>query len=296
MTRKNCRSHCRPAMTLLELLLALGLITLLSATMFIFYDVCLRSREAGTIRMDQGQLARVVADRIAEEIRSSNGFLIQAGPGVTGDERMITLQTVRLPDAETFHRRTIKDAPLPGQCDIRQVQYYLAYDPEQSFDYPDGTIGPAPLGLVRREVRTPFQTARLDAQPEIADVDLYAREIKYLRFRFFDGVEWVDRWDMGQSAKSGSTDMASGSFGGLGNSLPQAVEVTVGYDALPPKEEKEKKEGFASEFLPAPAEPFSRDKVTVLVRLPQADVFFGSRMMRAQMASARAATGAEPAP
>jgi hypothetical protein len=283
-------------MTLLELLLALGLITLVMSTMFIFYDICLRSREAGGKIMDDGKLARVVAERIAEEIRSSNGFLVQSGPGITGDERMITLQTVRLPDAEMFHRRTIKDSPPPAQCDIRQVQYYLAYDDEQTFDYEDGSNGPAPLGLVRREVRTPFQGGRLDTEPEMADVDLYAREIKYIRFRFFDGVEWVDRWDMGQSAKSGATDMQSGSFGGLGNSLPQAVEVTVGYEAVPPKQEEEKEEGFSSDFLPAPAEPYEREKVTILVRLPQADVFFGSRMMRAQMASAKAASGAGPTP
>jgi len=277
--------HRRPArgMTLLELLLALGLITMVSSIMFLFYDVTLRSREHGRKVIYDGQLARTVAMKIAEEIRSANGFLVGVGAGVSGKERLITLQTVVLPDKEVFLRKSIKDDPLPAQCDIRQVRYYLAYDDEDTHEYPDGTQGPKPLGLVRAEIKTPFQTALIANRETGVNLDLFAPEMKYLRFRYFDGVEWLDRWDFSQGIGSG----------GLGNSLPQAVEVTVGYDELPPQEDDEL-DFNSPDLLPAPPEPYSPKTYTVVVRLPQADVFFGSRLMRAQNRSSQSAAAGAP--
>jgi hypothetical protein len=333
----------RRAMTLLELLLALGLIVLVSAMMFLFYDICLRSREKGNKLISEGHLARVIANKIADEIRSSNGFLLNAGPGVNGTERMITLTTTVLPDKELFNRRGIKDEPLPGQTDIRQVQYYLAYDQGRAHSYPNDEQGPAPLGLVRREIRTLYQTALQDNRDESIHVDLIAAEIKYLRFRYFDGVEWLDKWTLGRPANDlGATSQAStggdagagalgalgaalgggatsapttsgpsgaasalgaasggasggmqvgGGIAGMGNSMPQAVEVTVGYTEIPPPKQEEKDKGFDNDQQAAPPEPYSEKTVTIVVRLQQADVFFGSRLMRAQDQSSKAAAG-----
>ena len=56
--------------------------------------------------------------------------------GVGGTERLITVQTVVLPDKEMFKPRGFKDKALPAQSDIRQVQYYLAYDDEEKHEYP----------------------------------------------------------------------------------------------------------------------------------------------------------------
>lgn len=280
MARRARRFRFRRAFTLLELLLALALITFLSGMMFAFYDVTLRAREHGRRTMFDGQLARTIALKIADEIRSANGFLMGIGPGVTGRERMITLQTVVLPDKDVFLRKAIQDDPLPAQSDVRFVRYYLAYDADATHEYPDGVQGPKPLGLVRAEVKTPFQTALFTNRESAVNLDLVAPEMKYLRFRYFDGAEWLDRWDF-----SGGTGL-----GGLGNSLPQAVEVTVGYDELPPQED----DGLdfnSPDLKPAPPEPYSPRTYTVVVRLPQADVFFGSRMMRAQGRMMNSAAG-----
>ncbi len=266
------RVSTRSAMTLIEVLLALGLITLASATMFLFYDVSLRSRDQGARRIVDSNLARVVALKIADEVRSSNGFLQGTGPGISGKERQITLQTVVLPDKEQFIRRAVTDVPPPARSDIRQVQYYLAYDPDLSHAYPDGTTGFAPLGLVRREIKTLNQVIVREDQAESVELELFAPEMKYLRFRYFDGVEWIDRWEVGDIG-----------LGGLGNALPQAVEITVGYDELPPEiEEDEELDLQQDELAPALPEPYSERACTVVVRLQQADTFFGSRLMRAQ--------------
>jgi hypothetical protein len=267
---RGCR---RGALTLIEVILAMGLITLLAGAMFAFYEASLRTRDAGVRKIMDGNLARVVAMKIADEIRSANGFLGKT-PGVSGKDRMITLQTVVLPDKELFNRRKIQDARPPAESDIRQVQYYLAYDQDRSYAYPDETVGPAPMGLVRREIKTLNQKIIREDQQESVDLDLFAAEMKYLRFRYFDGVEWLDKWDVGDT------------MGGMGNSLPQAIEVTVGYTALPPKDDK----GLDLEnkdVLPSLPEPYSPETCTIQVKLPQADTFFGSRLMRAQQEPAK---------
>jgi hypothetical protein len=268
-------SFGRRAVTLIELLLALSLIVLVCGMMFAFYDASLKSREYGHRRMADDQLARVIAMKIAEEIRSANGFVPSVGPGISGERRVLTLQTVTMPDKELFYQRSIKDEPLPAQCDIRQVQYYLAYDEDDTHTYPDGTEAPAPLGLVRREIKTLFQSTQLETQAESVDLDLLAPEMKYLRFRYFDGIDWVDKWDIGNDGA-----------GKGGNSLPQAVEVTVGYTPLPPEDsDKSNLDEQDLDMVPSEPEPYSAETVTVVVRLPQADTFFGSRLMRAQRRS-----------
>jgi hypothetical protein len=269
MLRRSNSFSRRRALTLIELLLALGLIVLVCALMFIFYDQIMRSRERGRRVVTEGHLARVVANKIADEIRSASGTLMGAGPGVNGKSRVITMQTTLLPDKETLLPRSIKDRTMPAQCDARTIQYYLAYDDSGSHDYPDGSSGPVPLGLVRTEVKTLFQPEINDLQEVSEHIDLFAPEIKYLRFRYFDGAEWLERWQIGAG------------MGGMANALPQAVEVTVGYEELPP--EKEDELDFDNKnFKPAPSEPYSPKTYTVLVWLPQADAFLGSRLIRAQ--------------
>ena len=264
----------RRALTLLELLLAIGLIAMLSAMMFMFYDSILRTREVGVKNITDLGLARSIAMKIAEEIRAANGFVKGIGPGVSGDDRMITIQTIVLPDKELLLKRSVKDGLPAAQCDIRQVQYYLAYDEDEQFDYVDGTVAAAPMGLVRREIKTLFQQVIRENQTKQVDLDLLSPEMKYVRFRYFDGVDWVDKWDIG-------TDLE----GGLGNSLPQAVEVTVGYKALPPKEEQEKDLTQDQDLIPSVPEPYDQQTYSVVVRLPQADPMLGSRLMRAQRRS-----------
>ncbi len=259
-------------MTLIELLLALGLVVLVSSMMFLFFNQTLRTREHGRRMMTDGRLARVIAHKIADEIRSAGGTLPGIGPGIDGKERVITLHTTALPEKDVFQLRGIKDAPTQSQSDVRMVQYYLGYDADVSHEYPDGTQASAPMGLVRSEVKTLFQTSPNENNEQSMSIDLLATEIKYLRFRYFDGAEWLDRWKLGASP-----------FGAFANTLPQAVEVTVGYDEVAPEEEDEEALDFDdSNLTPALPEPYNSRTYTETVWLPQADAFMGSRLLRAQ--------------
>lgn len=280
----------RGGFTLVEIVLAIGLVVLVAAMMFSFYDMTLRMREQGRVAVKSGVLAQRVAYQIGEEVRACNGFLTSMGPGISGTDRFISIQCVTFPGKQVFQRRKLTDEQPPAECDIRQVQYYLGYDREEESEphiYPDGTEGPAPLGLVRREVKTPFQLAFIDSDEKSVALDIVSEELKYIRFRYFDGVDWSDTWDIGEDANGG-------------NSLPQAVEITVGYRELAPPDEEEKSEDAEeedepqfgdSDLVPAPPEPYASDTYTVTVRLLQADTFFGSRLMRAQRSTRSSGSG-----
>lgn len=274
--RIRCGSSRRSGFTLLEVLLSIGLIVVMTSTMFAFYEATLRNRSRGTKMIVHTQLARAIALKIAEEVRSANGFMLGQGAGISGDGRLLKIQTVVLPDRQVYRRQSIKDDPLPAQADIREIQYYLAYDEDEQFLYADGTDASMPLGLVRREIKTLHQVAIDETDSEDVDLDLLAPELKYVRFRYFDGAQWIDKWDIGESAE-----------GGMGNSLPQAVEITVGYPPLPPEEEEDFDLDEDPDLIPSDPEPYSRETYTVTVRLPQADTFFGSRLMRASRRASR---------
>jgi hypothetical protein len=261
-------------MTLLEVIISLGLMTLLVGAMFGFYDISLRTRDIGRRTIDHGELAWRILHRIAEDIRAANGFVPSLGSGIRGYRQQITLQSVVLPDKEVFYPRAIEDRPLPGQCDIREVRYYLGVDPENLVDYPDPespdggtTQAPETLGIVRRELKTFRQTGPQTGQREVFDVDLISDKARYLRFRYFDGVEWTDVWQ----PQGG---------GGFGSSLPQAVEITVGFDPVPPEDPNQIDIDKTDQEASLP-EPYNPDRYTLVVRLNQADAFFGSRLMRA---------------
>ena len=91
-----------------------------------------------------------------------------------------------------------------------------------------------------------------------ADGELFAPEIKYLSFEYFDGAEWRDRW---QFAADAADDAGMGEYDGQGledfgddprvpppsggqvpdeNSyaLPQAVRITIGRVPVEPEDER----------------------------------------------------------
>lgn len=99
--------------------------------------------------------------------------------------------------------------------------------------------------------------------------ELYAPEIRYLRLCYFDGYKWWDSWDVR----------------GGDNPLPQLIMVTVGFESQPPLGE-----GLGvtanEEFCecmnrdPMDCERLEADRMSAVVRVPQADPFFRSRVGR----------------
>ncbi len=258
--------------------MAVSLFVLLLSLVYSFYDSSLALRDRGTKVSRDVQLVRVVMDRICREIHQATGFGGGYGAGIIGDKNAISINTLVIPDRELSEQRQIDDQPLPGQFDLQEIRYYVAYDE----DHPDENGYPRSLGLVRRAIKTfntdvvidELEEGEADAQRAVKE-ELYAPEIKYVEFKYFDGATWWDDWQISQ-----------------GNALPQIVRVTLGYVPHPPEEQEDELAeidiGDEDRKDPLPADQYTR-----FVRLIQADTFFGSRLTREASAFSESASAGE---
>ncbi len=310
----------RRALTLLEIVLAMSLLVVLSSMTYWFYGSALETRRAGTVRAHRLRLVRVVLDRVAQEIRQASMITADERVGIRGEPERIWLSTIRVPSKELSKKRPSRAPPPPGEYDMVKVEYKIARHPDILHKEENWEL---PLGLARVEIKTPrpdsaqtgeaheddklvvggeegeakFLEQLLESQfededekvgdaqlePRIEWEELYAPEIRYLRFCYYDGHSWWDKWDV------------------IGdNPLPQLVMVTVGLSGRRPLEEGELgRDEYNEEFCeclnrdipdcePLPANQFSR-----VVRVTQADPLFRSRITREAQAVMEAMTEGE---
>lgn len=261
----------RRGFTLLEVMLSLSLVVLLLSILFQFYRNTMEHRQRGLAAVQEAHLARVLLRQITDEIRAAGGFVPGFGPGVIGARYDLTMQTIVVPSKELLRKRDRFENPLPGQHDVKQVRYFIAWDE----DIVDEEGIPLALGLVRQELKTLRQavvrTGEVDereVEAEDEDVErsfrlqLYAPTVKFLEFRYFDGAEWHRDWTIS-----------------MGNALPQMIRVTLGYETQ--IQENMEIEFDEEDFEFEEDEIFPPRSYTAYVRLMQADTFFGSRVTRA---------------
>ncbi|MHC4609477.1 MAG: hypothetical protein ACYS7M_03930 [Planctomycetota bacterium] len=263
--------HVRRAVTLLETVLAVSLMVTFMGMMYWFYESSLETREEGLKRTHDVQLARVLLQRMAEEIRQASGNTPGYGTGLIGYKHGISVNTLVIPDKILAQKRSVFDEQIAAQFDLQEVRYYIAWDEENL----DEEGNPRPLGLVRRVSKTFNRGVVLETDSEEEETEeeeaaavkeeLYSPEIKFLEFRYFDGASWWEDWELAQ-----------------GNSLPLMVRVTVGYTPLLPEEEEEL-DLVEDNFLRDEEERdrIPDDQFTMFVRLVQSDVNpIGVRLQR----------------
>jgi type II secretory pathway pseudopilin PulG len=250
-------------LTLLEVLISLALVALLlgGAMTFFWQTVEVRRQVGG--RIDRTQLARQVLARMAEELRCCVGFEQVGFPveqRLVGDRRSITFLTSALPGRHQYVFYRESDELPPAQHDLTLVSYRLWVDAENL----DADGQPIVGGILRTEKKTLNQFVVDEEDPLDQRTDLWSPELGYLEFRYFDGVEWDTKWDITE-----------------GNSLPQLVQITVGFTniTLDEYEDRDLSEYPISEYPLGDERPRS-DRYSLIVRLPAADRFFGSRVQR----------------
>lgn len=255
--------HNRRALTLLEVLVSIGLIGMLLGALVTFFGQILRVRREVTAVADRNQIARQVLEGIAAELRGCVGMEEIGFPveqRLIGDRRTLSFLTTALPPKELYDFFGGFDDDPPGQHDLRLLTYSLWIDPEETDDDGEPIVG----GIIRTLKRTLNQLVVDEDDPLDVRNDLWSHELGYLEFRYFDGVEWDVKWDVTQ-----------------GNSLPQLVQVTVGFESIT---DDELNDGDLDEFsieeypLGVPIE--HADRASIIVRIPAADRFFGSRFQR----------------
>lgn len=301
----------RRAVTLLEVVLALGILGFVSNLTYWFYASSLQTNREGTAAAQKLRLARVALDRIALEIRQAAPIKVDGRVGIRGEAERIWLSSYRVPTRAQSKERGLRDRPRPGEYDLAKIEYKIVRHPE--IEHPDGYE--MPLGLARVEIMIPRPDPRprleegeeeekgggasgeggerglagnlpledflfgdeddnqADLGPEIQWDELYAPEIRYLRLCYYDGAKWWDTWDVEGDSP-----------------LPQLVQVTVGFAPQPPFGDEELGLGeiarINEEYCtclnedPVDCEPLAEDQYSTVVRVPQADPLFRSRITR----------------
>jgi hypothetical protein len=142
--------------------------------------------------------------------------------------------------------------------------------------YTDEYGDPFVFGIVREEEKTLLQEVEIkddasddeeDVPPEeqFVQLDLYAPELKFLEFRYFDGAKWVRRWR-----------------GGPGQSLPQAIRIVVGRQPEYREDEEVEKITIDEDEIDTTIDFRQHpDRYVEIVRMTGADPFLGSRLVTA---------------
>lgn len=295
--------HVRRGVTLIEIVLSMGILGFLTSMTYWFYSSSLETSRIGTKNSQRLRLNRVVLDRMATEIRQAAAITADGRVGIRGEVERIWLSSFRVPSRDQSRKRTLTGEPRPAEYDLTKIEYKIARHPEILHE--DGYE--FPLGLARVEIQIPrpdsaqsgkafaddragggagrglsaeeLEQERLfDAgeeeggaslEPTIDWEELYVPEIRYLRFCYFDGHSWWDSWDV-----SGESP------------LPQLVQVTIGTVPRAPCFEALQDDEINEEFCtclneePVDCEPLDDDQFTIVVRVPQADPLFRSRISR----------------
>jgi general secretion pathway protein J len=197
----------RGGFTLIEVLIAIGILAGISAAMFIIFANSARLQETSNQKAEQSSMGRIALSRMEREV--GQAFLSankKAQPAGTGDNPDDTFETIFFgEDADPFdklhfttrsHRKLYRDAK---ECSLTEISYYEETDDQSRY-----------FKLMHRE------EDRIDGEPtEGGEVMVLARSVKKLNFRYFDDTknEWLEEWDT-----LGTDEL---------NRLPRAVEVTL---------------------------------------------------------------------
>ncbi len=226
------RSTQRRGLTLLELLLALGLIVVIMGGVFAWYLTIQKTRKSSIDSLRDVLMMRALLEQVANEVRHATDLVPGDGIGFSGDENRIVIVRLAMPEVPWEPYEPMRVDLPPPIVDLRRTTYELAWDEELK----DEQDNPICHGLVRNDQKTfdpnPRFVVQVDATDQstedgeiqddstpVTDTELFAPEIKYLKFEYFDGAEWRDRWQTQVAAQAGD-----GGAMPSGEEIPEAPE------------------------------------------------------------------------
>tara|TARA_R110002095_G_scaffold173591_2_gene150967 strand:+ start:12353 stop:13246 length:894 start_codon:yes stop_codon:yes gene_type:complete len=249
--KKNSSCHQqRPSgFTLFEVVLAMGLTTLLLAAIYSALDLYWKYTTIGHQQVERAQIARAVFQKITHDLHcvtfaqktteeestdsseeetdvveiqvtSPDDAYTAGNIGVYGDAQSLVLHTSRPARQTMLVSQTA--SLISSQSDLLSISYFLAAAGSSGLQGVVGDrfrnssgLGDTIQGLARLE----GDRLAMSKADESADLEqlaqqsqMLAREISSLQFQYFDGTDWLDVWD---SVEYGT--------------VPQAVKVTIGF-------------------------------------------------------------------
>ncbi len=260
---RGARRTARRALTLFEVIIAITLMVMLIAAMLAFFWQTVEVRDFAALSSERTRLARQVLHRLSTELRGCVGALELGFPvehRFLGERRSVTFLSTALPDDSQYQFYDEFDDQPPAQHDLRLLRYALWVDPENETDEGEPIVG----GILRTERRTLNQFIIDEEDPLTERTELFCHELGFVEFRYFDGVQWDTRWTV--------TD---------GNSLPQLVQITVGYNPITSDENEDRDlESYPIEEYPFGDDLPHPDRYSVIVKLPAASRFLESRFSK----------------
>ena len=209
--------------TLVELLAALGIILVVVSASYALFDGGRKLAARGEYHARRFQAARSTLRAIESDLKLAfmggpydGGFV--GNQGGTDELPLDTLEAVAYnnqPKLVTPATATLTD-PAPKEFDISRVIYLIDQDESTKQS-----------GLVRRRIRLVPEV--VTAQDPEEGLEELSADVVGLRFRYYDGSQWVDTW-------SSTTARA----------LPRLIEVTVHVKAV--YREQEEVEAFTTRF------------------------------------------------
>ena len=284
MTRVSLTSRRvgrRGGMTLMEIILVISIVVSLMGTVYAFYSGALATRDRITTASERIASVRSVMDRMTMEFRAAMVFTVpkvQTAEEAAAAEAEIAAMAAAAAEVAAAGEDGGIDAVAAGavvegaQADaiktlsrLETIGMYGVREPEQSVEFPTVALpGPSAwaeslttdtdtvvqavgdveligyrlrlddegnvVGLERSRRKELVLTDEYEDIDEITEWVLVSPHIKFLRIRYWDseGQEWLEEW-----ARENE-------------SIPPAVEVTLGFTPLP---ESADPEDYPHEFL-----------------------------------------------
>lgn len=238
-----------PGFTLLEVILAIGLTSLLLAAIYSALDLYWKYTTIGHEQVERAQIARAVFQKLTQDLHSvtyqQQVAAEEESSGSSSEEEAVEIQVTNPDDAYTAgnigvfgdSQSLVMHTSRPGrpamlisqngadsntQSDLLSVSWFLAVSGSPGlqgaagdrfrdmYQSAGGTQGLARLEGDRLAMSKADESADLEQLAE--QCQLLAPEIGSLQFQYFDGSDWLEVWD---SVEYGT--------------VPQAVKVTIGF-------------------------------------------------------------------
>jgi len=192
---KPPQSRRRRAFSLIELMLAMAMVSMLALTMYQAMRIAHAARRSAYAAVESTRAGVIAADLVRQDLESVPppvGILVREFVGLHsagaaaggGDADVIEFSTLS---------RDAGDLDSPFSEGVRRVEFSLRTDVE-------------PPALVRRVTRNLLAT-----QEPLVDEEVLCRNVRSFSLRYFDGLNWQESWD------STTVD----------NTLPTAVAITI---------------------------------------------------------------------
>jgi type II secretory pathway pseudopilin PulG len=244
------RRHTERAFTLVEVLLAVGILAGLLIVVLYFYQQATQLRTELLLDTERTSAARLLMDRLTTELRAARSHTFYAVP-LVGDATYLQFITTDVPSQTAWAGEHLGRVSRP-ETDLKLVSYRREVSREDT-NVVSIARAEEPLVELRKAGLSESTVVVQSSETNKPNSVVITEAFHFVKFRYWDGRAWTESWN--------------------NTSLPSGVEVTLGSE--PPLEEAESIE-YPSEvfrrviYLPGSAresaDPFLEFPITPAIK------------------------------